>query len=342
MSIFHSGLTGQTRCLVLGGTGIIGNHVVRELVHRGIQVQAASRGRVPKLNLKDLAVELVHADTDDLHSLTKAFAGVDVLFHCAGYYPQNMFARERHVKNALQQIRHVLTAAAGAGVRRVVYTSSYTTIGQAKPGQLADESLSYDLGGKDPHPYFLSKHLVELEIRNWVAQKKGSVVMVNPTGCFGPYEIKPRELTLFSQVAEGRIPLIVDHVHNVVDVADVARGHVLAAERGRDGERYLLAGHNTTIKAMIHEICDVAQRRPPRFTGPLAPALAVSFLDEALCYALGRVPHFPMLGLKFLQYAQHVSHAKAAAELGYVVSPMRPCYERALEWFIKIGYCGGR
>lgn len=341
MSIFHSGLTGQTRCLVLGGTGIIGNHVLRELLQRGIPVRAASRGKVLGLNLKDLAVELIHADTDNLATLKTAFAGVDVLFHCAGYYPEHMFNRDRHVANALRQIRNVLTAAAESGVRRVVYTSSYTTIGQAEPGQLADESLPYDLEGRDPHPYFLLKHRVEEEIRDWVAQKKGSVVMVNPTGCFGPYEIKPRELTLFSQVAGGHIPLIVEHIHNVVDVADVARGHVLAAERGRDGERYLLAGHNTTISAMIHEICEVAQSRPPRFKGPLAPALAVSFLDEALCHALGRVPHFPMLGLKFLQYAQHVSHAKAAAELGYGVSPMRPCYERALEWFTKIGYCDG-
>lgn len=333
-------LSTQTKCLVLGATGIIGNHVLRELLARGFNVVAAGRGQTPPVNLEDLDVKFVFADTDHPESLNKAFKGIDVLFHCAGYYPRHMFQAQKQAEQALTQIRNILSAAQHNGLRRVVYTSSYTTIGQAKLGQLADESLPYDLLGRDPHPYFLIKHLVEEEIRHWVREKKISVVMLNPTGCFGPYELKPKALSIFAQVASGALPALMEHVNNVVDVADVARGHVLAAERGRDGERYLLGGHNTTIVAMVREICAVAKSRPPRFTVPVAPALPLSFFDEALCFALGRVPHFPMLGLRFLQYSQHFSCDKAMRELGYTINPMKPCYERALEWFQKIGYCG--
>lgn len=332
-------LSTQTKCLVLGATGIIGNHVLRELINRGLEVVAAARGRTPPVNLKDLDVKFIFADTDHPESLGKAFAGINVVFHCAGYYPRHMFQKDRQVVQALAQIRHVLAAAQKNGVRRVVYTSSYTTIGQAKPNQLADESLPYDLLGRDPHPYFLLKHLVEEEIRQWVTEKKLSVVMVNPTGCFGPYELKPKSLSVFAQVAGGAVPALIDHANNVVDVADVARGHVLAAEYGRDGERYVLGGHNATIVTMVREICAVAGVKPPRFIVPLAPALPLSFLDEAACFLTGHMPHFPMLGLRFLQYGQHFSCDKAIRELGYKVSPMPPCYQRALEWFQKIGYC---
>ena len=331
------------KCLVLGATGIIGNHVLRELVVQNArEVLACGRGVTPTKNLTDLDVPLIRADTNDQDSLKHAFRGVDVVFHSAGYYPQHYFDKPGHSRAALTQIRNVLSAARECGVARVVYTSSVTTIGRAKLGEMADETLNYDLLGKDPHPYFYLKHKVEEEVRAWAERGDIDVVMVNPTGCFGPFELKPPSLCIVPQIASGRLPGVVDGLINAVDVADVARGHVQAALKGKNGERYILSGHNMTVLKLVEEICAVAGVRPPRFKIPIQPALGVSFLDELLCRFLGRVPHMPLLGLCFVQYGQHYSCQKAQHELAYTFSPLRACLERSLEWFYKIGYCRRR
>lgn len=327
------------KTLVLGGTGIIGNHILRELLRRGHEVYALSRGQTPSLNLKGLNVKTIKADINDLAALTDAFCGMDWVFHAAAYYPHNAFGMAKHVQSALTQTRAVIAATRASGIKRLIYTSSLTTIGRSKTGQISDETCAYDLLGCDPHPYFKLKHLIEEEFRAAVAKDSFPVVMVNPTGIFGPYELKPVENCLVPQLARGKIPGYVLRPINVVDAADVAVGHVLAAEKGRIGERYILGGHNIDTKILMSQICDILGVKAPNLKVPMALSLAVAYANELFSLARGATPSIPVLGLKFAQYGQPLSSDKAIRELGYTIHPMRPCFERALSWYREIGYC---
>lgn len=327
------------KALVLGASGIIGNHIVRELIAQGYSVFAGSRGVTSKQNLLGLPVAQVKCDLLDFDSLKKAMSGMDVVFQAAAYYPGNTFQKEHHKDVALKGVCNIIKASLECRVKRLVYTSSLTTIGRARRGQLADESMAYDLTGKDPHPYFLVKHLSEMELLQAYEQTGLPVVIVNPTGCFGPYELKPKNMCLIPMLANRELPAYVQRRINVVDTADVARGHVLAAEKGQLGHRYILGAHNTTTKDVIHSICRVAGVKPPCMRVPLRLGLAACYADETYQYLRHKKPKTPILGLRFTQYGQHLSIEKAQQELGYQPQSMDECYGRALAWYQKIGYC---
>lgn len=327
------------RALVIGATGIIGNHVVRALLDEGIEVRAFSRGITPAYNLEGLKVEIFKGDLRDVDSLARAMDGCRWAFHTAAYYPTHPFDLKGHLRRAKEEIDGVIQAVSHSHVERFVYTSSLTTIG--KPfyyGQLADESCRYNLK-KPPHPYFAVKYLMEEELRKKVYEGF-PVVIVNPTGCFGPYELKPPQLCLIPQLVKQKMPGYVDHAINVVDVADVGRGHVLAAKKGKIGERYILGGHNVSVKWVIQTICRTAGVPSPSFRISLPPALALAWTTEFIGhYLLNKIALFPILGLRFIQYGQHMDLSKAQKELGLNPSPMEPCFERAVDWFKTIGYC---
>lgn len=325
------------KCLVIGGTGIIGNHIIRELLHQGHAVTTLSRGQTPAVNLKDLEVTTLHGDLNSEESLIKAFQGFDWIFNAASYYPANSFGMKQHVRLALKQIQNVITALRNTRPQRYVHTGSLTTIGMVPKGQLADESVAYNLFGKDPHPYFRLKYLVEEELKK--AAQDLPIVIVNPTGCFGPYELKTVSQCLIPQLKLRKIPAYFDSLINVVDTADVARGHISAAEKGEIGQRYILGGHNTTTKDLIHEICNVVDVKPPKLRIPISLAVGVATFNETLSLLFGLNPQLPLLGVRFAQYGQFISIDKAKRELDYQVHPMKPCFERAYEWYRQIGYC---
>lgn len=325
------------KALVIGATGIIGNHVARALLADGVEVRAFSRGKTPALNLEGLDVERVLGDARDEASLILAMKGCEWVFHTAAYYPQNPFHLSKHVDEALRGIRAVIAAVKKSGAK-LVYTSSLTTIGMATKGKLANESLPYTMIKNPPHPYFLVKHLMEEEVVQ-AARNGLHAVIVNPTGCFGPYELKPPSLCLVPQLIKRKIPAIIEHDLNVVDVADVGRGHWLAAQKGRSGERYVLGGHNVTSSWLIRKICEIGGVKPPFFKIPLAPALVLSWCSESAGYLAKKPALFPLLGLRFLQYGQHFTCQKAFDELGYSASPMDKCLTKSVQWFEKIGYC---
>lgn len=329
------------KALVIGATGIIGNHVVRELLSQGIEVRALSRGVTPSINLKGLNVETVNADLNDSAALTRAMKGCGWVFHTAPYYPTNAFDRRGHLERALKGINSVLNAAAANPIERFVYTSSLTTIGKPKkPGQLADENCPYDLQGNPPHPYFEVKYVMEEEVRRQALIGRVPGVIVNPTGCFGPYELKPVQLCLVPQVLNGKVPAMIRRPINYIDTALVAQGHRLAAEKGRISYRYILGDHNGTADEVIRIICKVAKRPPPKITLPLKMAIPPALFSEAVCYYLLKKPPFiPLLGLRFIEYGQHFNLTRAREDLGLKSAPLEPCIERAIEWFKSIGYC---
>ena len=327
------------KALVIGATGIIGNHVVRSLLDEGIEIRAFSRGVTSSRNLEGLNVELFKGDINDSPSVARAMKGCSWVFHTAPYYPTNTFQRGYHLKMAMAGLENVLKAAELNPIDRLVYTSSLTTIGSPqKKGALADESCRYDLE-KPPHPYFEVKYRMEEEVKQ-KARKGLPAVIVNPSGCFGPYELKPASLCLIPQLVNRKLPAFVDHPINVVDVADVGRGHVLAARKGKIGDRYILGGHNVTVRWAVETICKLAGVSPPWIKIPIPLALTTAWISEFLSFYLLKIPpFFPILGVRFVQYGEPLDISKAKKELGYAPSPMEECFVRAIDWFRKIGYC---
>ena len=325
------------KALVIGATGIIGNHVVRALLDDGADVRAFSRGVTPSLNLEGLKVERFQGDARDESALSKAMKGMDLVFHTAAYYPQNPFGLKEHVQEGMKGICAVLNALSRSSAR-LVYTSSLTTIGMAAPGKLADESLPYRMIKNPPHPYFLIKHLMEEEVVKR-ARTGMPAVIVNPTGCFGPFELKPARLCLVPQIIRGKIPAYVEHDLNVVDVADVGRGHLLAGKKGKNGERYILGGQNVTAGWLIRKICEIGKVKGPQLKIPLTVALVTSWVSEGIGYCIHRPSPFSFLGLRFLQYGQHFDLLKARTELGFLAAGMDNCLLKSITWFKKIGYC---
>ena len=326
------------KALVIGATGIIGNHVVRALLNDGVDVRAFSRGVTPSLNLEGLAVERFQGDAQDEASLSNAIKGCDFVFHTAAYYPQHAFGLSKHIQEAMKGIHAVLNSVSKSLVARFVYTSSLTTIGMAQKGKLADESLPYRMIQNPPHPYFLVKYLMEEEVVKRARQGLPAVI-VNPTGCFGPYELKPPQLCLIPQLMKRKIPAFIEHDLNVVDVADVGRGHLLAAQKGKSAERYILGGPNVTSSWLIRKICETGHVKPPAFQIPLAPALALSWCSEVSARLVRKPPLFPLLGLRFLQYGQHFDLSKAKKELNFTAQGMEFALLEAIRWYQKIGYC---
>ncbi|MBI4411887.1 MAG: NAD-dependent epimerase/dehydratase family protein [Deltaproteobacteria bacterium] len=345
------------KALVIGATGIIGNHVVRSLLDEGIDVRAFSRGVTSSRNLEGLNVELFKGDINDSRSVARAMKGCSWVFHTAPYYPTNTFQRGYHLKMAMAGLENVLKAAELNSIDRLVYTSSLTTIGSPrKVGAirelplLADESCAYDLK-RPPHPYFEVKFRMEEEVKRRAQMGRPGLggqpglgglpaVIVNPSGCFGPYELKPASLCLIPQLVNRKLPVFVDHPINVVDVADVGRGHVLAARKGKIGDRYILGGHNVTVRWIVETICKLAGVSPPWIKIPIPLALTTAWISEFLSFYLLKIPpFFPILGVRFVQYGEPLDISKAKKELGYAPSPMEECFVRAIDWFRKIGYC---
>ncbi|OVE82050.1 hypothetical protein BVY03_02020 [bacterium K02(2017)] len=324
--------------LVVGATGIIGNHIVRELLKAGHEVIAANRSLDVAPNLDGLDVERVAVDLNDYQSLLKACKKADWVFMAAAYYPRDTFHKKKHIKISDSWTQNIIRATKEANIQKLIYTSSLTTIGKAPQKLLANEELGYDMVGRDPHPYFCVKHLAEQQLLKAYHQNDCPVVIVNPTGCFGPFELKPIHLCLIPQLLNKKLKLYVHSDINVVDTGDVARGHILAAERGRLGERYILGGHNITTEMLIKEICEVGAVKPPKIVVPIQMGVPVAFMGEFVSMMLKKDPILPLLGLRFAQYGQHFSIDKAVDELGYEVSPMSQCYGQAIEWYKKLNY----
>lgn len=326
------------KALVIGATGIIGNNLVRHLLKEGLEVRTMARGITPALNMEGLEVEKIKGDLNDTKSVEVAMKGCDWVFHTAPYYPTNPFNLQEHKDKAMKGMMSVLSAAQNSSLSRFVYTSSLTTIGSPhQVGQLSDETCVYDLP-KPPHPYFAVKVLMEEAVKK-AALAGLPAVIVNPTGCFGPYELKPINNCLIPQLVLGKIPAYIQHNINIVDIADVALGHFLAAQKGRIGERYILGAHNVTIQWLMETIARVAGVKTPKIHVPVSAAIGLSYLTELWAHLTKTEALFPLLGVRFVQFGQHFDISKAEQELGYRISAMEPCFERALKWYQKIGYC---
>jgi dihydroflavonol-4-reductase len=325
---------------VTGGTGFVGANLVRLLLREGWRVRALVRPASNRGNLDGLNIELVEGQLAE-QVLAPAMRGADAAFHVAAHY--SLWRRDRHavLRGNVEGTRAVLAAARAAEVPRVVYTSSVAAIGVKKHG-LADENHQSP-SGRMIGAYKLSKYLAEQEARA-AARAGQDVVIVNPTTPLGPWDRKPTPTgEILVRFLNGKMPVLVETGLNFVDVADVARGHLLAYEKGRTGERYILGGENLSLRALLQRVGSLGGgRRAPRHSVPLWLPLAFAWLDETMLTPLGLGQNVPIDGVRMSKEAMFYDTSKAKVELGYVPGPVDEAIRSAIGWFTEHGYLSKR
>jgi dihydroflavonol-4-reductase len=324
--------------LVLGATGFIGGQVARALIECGYAVRALRRHTSPLRTLEGLPVELATGDLRDRDSLLAAMRGVAAVVHAAGYYPPNSLAPRVARRLAVAGMRAVLECARTAGVGRVIYTSSLSSVGRPSGGRALADERDFYLPGSIADPYFEAKWAMEAEAYRAVAAGQ-DVVVLCPTVVFGPGDVKPTTGMVILALARGLLRAYVEGDTNIVDVRDVAQAHVAALERGRSGERYILGGHNTTVGATMGMAADILGVAPPRVRLPARAALLAAKLGEAALLALPNRPFLPLSeAIEMVRHGQHYDCAKAQRELGLASRPIAETLRDSVAWFRQHGY----
>jgi len=321
------------RAFVTGGTGFIGANVIRALLDEGHEVRALVRPESERGNLGGLPIEIVEGDLDRDSSLTERIAGCEAVFHLAAHY--SLWARDRAeiYRVNVDGTSRLLAAARAARVRRFIHTSSVAAIGVPAPGSVADESTVTNLNSL-VSDYKKSKFLAEEAAR--AAVRDGlDVVIVNPSTPVGPYDIKPTPTgDIIRRFLQGRMPFYVHTGLNLIDVADVARGHLRAYERGEKGERYILGSRNLTLREMLEILSSLTGLPAPRFAIPHAIPQLAAYVDEMiLARFFGKQPELSVSAVKMSRQAMYYDAGKAVRELGLKQSPIEGALERAVNWF---------
>jgi dihydroflavonol-4-reductase len=324
--------------LVTGAAGFVGSAVARALVARGAAVRVLVRASSPRANLADLDAEVVVGDVRDQASVEAALAGRRYLFNVAADY--RLWARDpgEIVRNNVAGAQAVMGAALAAGVERVVHTSSVATLRLPADGSPADETTPYG-DGEGIGAYKQSKVAAERIVERLVAERALPAVIVSPSTPIGPRDVKPTPTgRIIVEAARGRMPAYVDTGLNLVHVDDVAEGHILALEKGRIGERYILGGQDVTLSQMLAEIATLTGRKAPTVKLPIAPLEPLAEVAELIGRITGKEPFLTKDALKMASHHMYFSSAKAERELGYRARPYREALKDALDWFAARGY----
>jgi dihydroflavonol-4-reductase len=323
------------RALVLGATGFIGGHIARAAINAGWEVRGLRRRAGSTGHLGDLPISWVRGNLKDYASLRLAMDRVDVVFHAAAFYPQDGNPRKVHqqVEFAEHEIQNVLAAVLAAKIKRFVYTSSLTTIGHPPPEEdrLADERDVYIPGTLPKSTYYEAKIAMEQIVLDAVAQKIPAIVL-NPTAVFGPGDVNLGIGGILIAVARSQMVGWLPGDINVVDVRDVAATHIAAAEKGEIGERYIIGGHNFSVKEALTMAAHVAGVKEPRFEIPMWAVKAVVGLGDILPFLPVPANH-----LRTVEYWQGYNCEKAQQGLDLSPRTFRDTVWDALEWFRKKG-----
>ncbi len=323
------------KALVTGATGFIGANIVRVLLKKGYSVRALVRPNSNRQNLDRLKVELVAGDIRDRDSIKRAMDGCELVFHAAALYSFWVRPRQLIYDINVEGTRNILQTALKVGVERVVYTSSVATLGLREDGKPADETTPVD-PQKIIGDYKKSKYLAEQVALEFA--KKLPVVIVNPSFPVGPYDIKPTPTgRVILDFLNRKMPAYVETGVNVVAVEDVALGHLLAAEKGRVGERYILGGENVTMREFLHLLAEITGLPAPRVRLPYYPILALSYLNAAICSLTGITPRMTPETIRMSGHYMFFDPSKAVHELGLPQTPAREALRRAVKWFKESG-----
>ena len=328
------------RAVVTGASGFVGAAVARALVGAGWQVRALVRAASDRTNLQNLPLEIFEGDLTLAASLPRALAGCDGLFHVAADYRLGVSHPAQLYQTNVEGTRNVMAAAAQAGIKKIVYTSSVATMGIPADGSPGDEQTPVSLAAMIGH-YKRSKFLAEQVVLD-AAAAGIPVVIVNPSTPVGPGDVKPTPTgQLVLDAAAGRMPAYVDTGLNIVHVDDVAGGHLLAFHGGRIGERYILGGEDMTLRHLLGVIARLVGRSPPRVRLPYAAVLPLACLAEAMARMTGRSGRVTLEGVRMSRKRMFFSSSKAARELGYRWRPPARAFDDAVRWFREHGYLAG-
>jgi len=320
--------------LVTGASGFIGWHVARLLAERGHRVRALVR---QSSKLRELDAELVTGDLRDAGSLERAVAGCGLVFHVAADY--RLWARhpQELYESNVDGTRNLLEAARRAGVERVVYTSTVGCIGIPKDG-LGDETVPVTLE-KMSGAYKRSKFLAERAALD-AAASGFPVVVVNPTAPVGDHDVKPTPTgKIVVDFLKGSLAAYIDTGLNLVDVEDTAEAHLLAAEKGRPGERYIVGSENLTLAGILERLAKLTGRKAPRVKLPYAAAFAAGVVTTGWARLTGRPPLAPLDAVRMAKKKMFVSVEKAKRELEFSPGSVDVALGRAVAWFQANGYC---
>jgi dihydroflavonol-4-reductase len=327
--------------LVTGGTGFIGANVARELVAAGATVRVLARPGGDRRALAGVKVDIVEGDLLDRASVRRALGGVRAVYHVAADYrlwtpdPATLY------RTNVDGTRLVLEAAGEAGVTRVVHTSSVGALGIPEDGRPGTEETPVTLADMVGH-YKRSKFLAE-QVALEFARRGLPVVIVNPSAPIGPWDVKPTPTgQMIVDFMRGRMLASVDTGLNIVHVRDVARGHLLAAERGTPGERYILGHRDLSLVDIFGVLAEITGRRAPRFRVPYAIAWLGAACCETVARVTGRPPVVPLTAVRMARKRMYFSPARAVRELGLPQTDVRTALADAVAWFEVHGYARGK
>jgi dihydroflavonol-4-reductase len=312
--------------------------VARVLAEQGADLRLLVRPTSDLRNLEGLRADWVPGDLRSPASLEKAMAGCETVFHVAADYRLWVRDPEQMYRSNVEGTRAILEAARANSVRRVVYTSSVATMGFTSNGTVADEDSPVALADMIGH-YKRSKFMAE-QIALEAGRSGLEVVVVNPSTPVGEMDIKPTPTgRIVVDFLRKKFPAYVDTGLNLVDATQCARGHVLALEKGRSGQRYILGGQNLTLKQILDKLAAITGLPSPRVKVPYVMALATGVVDEIVTGRIrGREPRATIDAVRMGRKKMFVSSSKAETELGWQIVPVDDALRRAVTWFRAKGY----
>ena len=326
------------RAFVTGATGFLGSHVAGVLAFAGWELRLLVRQGSVLRNLEGLPGERVTGDLRDPESLGEVLSGCDAVFHVAADYRLWIPDPGEMYRANVEGTRALLRMAREQGVKRFVHTSSVATMGFREDGQEADEDTAVVAADMIGH-YKRSKFQAE-EVALEASRDGQDVVIVNPTTPIGERDLKPTPTgRIVVDFLKRKFPAYVDTGLNLVDVAECARGHVAALEKGRSGERYILGGENLTLKQILDKLAVITGLPSPRIRVPYVIALATGVVDQVVTgYIRKREPRATIDAVRMGRKKMFVSSSKAERDLGWKTVPVDDALRRAVEWFQANGY----
>ncbi len=326
------------RVLVTGATGFVGGIVARALVRAGHEVRALVRSGAEQRLLADLPLEIVPGDVRERDAVRRATSGCARVYHVAALYKLWVRHKNDMYESNVTGTENVLLAAREEGVEKIVYTSSVATLGCAGDGTLGTEETAVCLADMVGH-YKRSKYIAE-QLALKYASEGLPVVIVNPSTPVGIGDLKPTPTgQMIVNFLNGRMPGYVETGLNLVDVEDVACGHLLAAEKGQVGEKYILGHENLSLQRILGLLSELTRQRAPTFKVPYVLALGAAYGDAALARLVpGREPSIPPVGVKLSKKKMFFDASKAVQQLGLPQTPAREALRKAVSWFQQFGY----
>jgi len=325
------------KALVTGATGFIGAAVVRALIKTGVDVRVLARRDSDFTNLQQFKIDGVYGDLRDKESLRKALAGCQHLYHMAAHYA--LWASDPSIFYDVNVTgtKNLMEAAREIGTERIVYCSTIGAIGLPPDGGPGTEHTPVSLSQMAGH-YKRSKYLAEQEVLQ-LAKEGLPVVIVNPSAPVGEGDVKPTPTgQVIVDFMKGRMPAYIETGMNLIDVDDVAAGHLLAMQKGRIGDRYILGNKNLMLREVFEILGTLTGIKAPTIKLPRHAILPLAYLNQWLANLTGHPPRIPLEGVKMAKYKMHYDCSKAIRELGIPQTPPEVALEKAVKWFRSHGY----